>query len=55
MTVSIGTIIVCILIAIAIFMLPRWEHAKRWGYGWWPSGIAGALLIFILFSLIIDR
>jgi uncharacterized membrane protein len=44
------TILVVVLILILIGALPAWPHSSGWGY--YPSGIVGVLLIILLILLL---
>lgn len=45
-----GTILIIILILLLIGAIPSWPYSKGWGY--WPTGIIGILLIiFIILAL----
>lgn len=41
-------IITIVLILLVIGMLPMWPYATNWGYGWYPSGGLGLILIIVL-------
>jgi hypothetical protein len=48
---SLGLIVLVVLIVVLVGALPRWPHARRWGYT--PSGILGVivLVIVVLFAM----
>jgi hypothetical protein len=48
-----GTILLIILILILIGALPTWPYSSGWGY--YPSGGLGLLLIVVLVFLLLDR
>jgi hypothetical protein len=50
---SIGTILLIILILILIGALPAWPHSRSWGY--FPSGIAGVIVIVLIILLLMGR
>jgi Protein of unknown function (DUF3309) len=48
-----GTILLVILILILIGSLPTWPHSSGWGY--YPSGGAGILVIILIILLLTGR
>jgi hypothetical protein len=50
---SLGTILLIILILILLGAIPTWPHSRGWGY--FPSGIVGLLLVFVLILLLLGR
>ena len=48
-----GTILLIILILILIGALPTWPYSSGWGY--YPSGGIGLVLIFIVILLLMGR
>jgi hypothetical protein len=50
---SIGTILLIILILILIGALPSWPYSRGWGY--YPSGIAGVVVIVLIVLLLMGR
>jgi len=50
---SIGTILLIILILIVIGALPSWPYSSGWGY--YPSGIAGIIVIVLIVLLLMGR
>ena len=48
-----GTILLIILILILIGALPIWPYSSGWGY--YPSGGAGLILIIVVVLLIAGR
>ena len=48
-----GTILLIILILIVIGALPTWPHSAGWGY--YPSGGAGLLVIILIVLLLTGR
>jgi hypothetical protein len=48
-----GTILLIILILILIGALPRWPYSSGWGY--YPSGGVGLLLIILIILLLAGR
>jgi hypothetical protein len=49
----IGTILLIILILLLIGALPSWPYSTGWGY--YPSGGVGLLLIILIILLIAGR
>jgi hypothetical protein len=48
-----GTILLVLLILILIGALPTWPHSRGWGY--YPSGGIGLVLVIILVLLLMGR
>jgi hypothetical protein len=48
-----GTILLIILIIILIGALPTWPHSSGWGY--YPSGGFGLLVLIIVVLLLMGR
>lgn len=47
------TILLIILILLLILALPTWPYSSGWGY--YPSGIVGIVLIVILILVLMGR
>ncbi|MEO7500326.1 MAG: DUF3309 family protein [Betaproteobacteria bacterium] len=50
---SIGTILLIILILALIGALPSWGYSKGWGY--FPSGIVGVVVLVLIILLLMGR
>ena len=50
---SIGTLLLIILILLLIGALPTWPHSRGWGY--YPSGTAGIVVLILLILLLTGR
>lgn len=48
-----GTILLLILILILIGALPNWPHSSGWGY--YPSGGVGLVLVIVVILLLLGR
>lgn len=48
-----GTILLIVLILILIGALPTWPHSSGWGY--YPSGGVGLILIIVVILLVMGR
>lgn len=48
-----GTILLILLILLLIGALPSWPYSRGWGY--YPSGISGVLLIVVVVLLLTGR
>ncbi len=48
-----GTILLIVLILILIGALPRWPYSSGWGY--YPSGGVGLILIILVILLLMGR
>jgi hypothetical protein len=47
------TILLIILIILLLAVLPTWPYSAGWGY--YPSGGLGTILLIVLVLLILDR
>lgn len=47
------TILIVVLVLIALGALPTWPHSRGWGY--YPSGGAGLVLLILLVLLLTGR
>jgi len=50
---SIGTILLIILILLLVGALPSWPYSRGWGY--YPSGIAGIVVVVLIVLLLMGR
>ena len=50
---SIGTILLIVLVLILIGALPSWPYSSGWGY--YPSGIVGLIVIVLLVLVLMGR
>ena len=50
---SLGTILLIVLILALIGALPTWPYSSGWGY--YPSGIAGVVVLAIVILLLMGR
>jgi hypothetical protein len=50
---SLGTILVIILIIVLIGALPTWPYSSGWGY--YPSGGAGLIVLILIILLLMGR
>ena len=48
-----GTILLIILILILIGALPTWPYSSGWGY--WPSGGLGLVLLILIILMVMGR
>jgi hypothetical protein len=48
-----GTILLIVLILILIGALPTWPHSRGWGY--YPSGGVGLIVIILIVLLLMGR
>ena len=48
-------ILLIVLLLIAIGGLPTWGYSRDWGYGYYPSGFVGLVLIILLILLLMGR
>lgn len=50
---SVGTILLIVLILMLLGALPAWPHSRGWGY--YPSGGLGLVVIILLILLLTGR
>jgi hypothetical protein len=50
---SISTILLVVLILLLVGALPAWPYSSGWGY--WPSGGFGLVLLVIIILLVMGR
>jgi len=50
---SVGTIILIVLIVLLIGALPNWPYSGGWGY--YPSGGLGLVLLIVLILVLMGR
>jgi hypothetical protein len=48
-----STLLIIILVLLLIGVLPTWPHSRGWGY--YPSGGLGLVLIILLVLLLMGR
>lgn len=48
-----GTILLIILILLLIGAVPSWPYSRGWGY--YPSGILGVVLVVVIVLLLAGR
>jgi Protein of unknown function (DUF3309) len=52
-TMTLGTILLIVLILALIGALPSWPYSRGWGY--YPSGIVGAIVLVLIVLLLMGR
>lgn len=50
---SLGTLLLIVLIVLLVAGLPSWPYSSGWGY--YPSGILGTVLIILLILMLLGR
>jgi Protein of unknown function (DUF3309) len=50
---SVGTILIILLILILVGALPTWPYSSGWGY--YPSGGLGLVLLIVIILLLTGR
>ena len=48
-----GTILIILLILILVGSLPTWPYSTGWGY--YPSGLSGVILLILILMLLMGR
>jgi hypothetical protein len=51
--VTMGTILLIILILLLLGAIPSWPYSRGWGY--YPSGIVGVVLVVVIVLLLAGR
>lgn len=49
----IGTVLLVVLILLLLGVIPTWPHSRGWGY--YPSGGFGLILIIVIILLLAGR
>jgi Protein of unknown function (DUF3309) len=47
------TLLIIVLVLLAVGALPTWPYSSGWGY--YPSGILGVILVVLLVLLLMGR
>lgn len=50
---SLSLILLIVLIVVLVGALPTWPHSSGWGY--YPSGAAGLVLVVVVVLLLMGR
>ena len=50
---SIGLVLLIIVVLMLVGALPRWPHARGWGYG--PSGGLGVVLLVVIVLVLLGK
>ncbi len=50
---SVSTILLIVLIVILIGAIPAWPYSSGWGF--YPSGIVGVLLVILIVAMLMGR
>ncbi len=50
---TLGTILLIILILLLLGAIPAWPYSTGWGY--WPSGSIGLLVVIVLVAVLVGR
>jgi Protein of unknown function (DUF3309) len=48
-----GTVLLVILIILLVGAIPTWQHSRGWGY--YPSGGLGVILVIVIILLFAGR
>jgi hypothetical protein len=41
-------VLILLVALLLVGMLPTWPYSEPWGFGYWPSGLLGVILIVML-------
>lgn len=47
------TILLIVLILLIIGALPTWPYSSGWGYGYYPSGGLGVILVIVIILFVV--
>jgi hypothetical protein len=50
---STSTLLIIVLVVLLVGAVPSWPHSKGWGY--YPSGLLGLILLIVLIMLVTGR
>jgi hypothetical protein len=50
---NLGTILVIVLLLALIGALPNWQYSTGWGY--YPSGVLGIILVVVVVMILMGR
>lgn len=50
---TLGTLLLIILIIVLLGAIPTWPYSRGWGY--WPSGSVGLIVVIVLILVLIGR
>lgn len=50
-----GWILALILVILLVGGLPTWSYSTNWGYGYYPSGLLGIVLIVVVVLVLTGR
>jgi hypothetical protein len=48
-------LILVILVILIVLGLPTWGYSSGWGYGYYPSGFLGVIVLVLLILLLTGR
>lgn len=48
-------ILIILLVVVLVGALPHWPYSSGWGYGYYPSGIIGLVIIILLILLLLGH
>ena len=52
---TVRIVLIVVLLVLAIGMLPTWGYSSGWGWGYFPSGLLGLILIVLLVMALMGR
>jgi hypothetical protein len=50
-----STILIIILIVLIVAGLPTWPYARGWGYGYYPAGTLGLVLLVVVILILLGK
>jgi hypothetical protein len=48
-------VLIVVLLVVAIGLLPTWPYSTGWGWGYYPSGLLGLVLLVLLVMALMGR
>ena len=46
-------VLIVLLLLLVIGLLPTWPYAAGWGFGYFPSGLLGLVLLIVLIMALV--
>ena len=46
-------VLIVLLLLLLVGALPTWPYSAGWGYGYYPSGIVGLLLVILVIMALV--
>lgn len=53
MNATIRLLLIILLVILLLGLLPIWPYTTNWGYGWYPSGGLGLILLIVVLFVVL--